>query len=131
MVLAKTLTFLGARASDYERKETPTFETTPRDLHKDLLMSYHSTSFDEMLSNLSFTTERMPFEDIDLVLVSRLGQDQDRHFFIVWILFTTWLLVRVRFSLTEASGSTKCEISSQGAKPLSGPDLVFTTCLYS
>ena len=62
IVLAKTLTFPKARAWDYERKETPTFETTPQDLHKDLLMSYHSTSFDEMLSNLSFTTERMPIE---------------------------------------------------------------------
>ena len=57
MVLAKTLTFLGARASDYERKETPTFETKPQDLQKDLLVSYYSTSFDEMLSNLSFTKE--------------------------------------------------------------------------
>ena len=75
--------------------------------------------------------KRMPIEDRDLVLVSRLGQDQGLHFFIVWILFTTWLLVRVRFSLTEASGSPKCEISSQGAKPLSGPDLVFTTWLHS
>ena len=34
---------------------------------------------------------------------------------------------KLRFS----SGPTKCEISSQGAKPLSGPDLVFTTWLHS
>ena len=79
--------------------------------------------------------KRMPIEDRDLVLVSRLGQDQDLHFFIVWILFNTWRLVRewdfhsrkLRFS----SGSPKCEISSQRAKPLSGPDLVFTTWLHS